>query len=257
MENNEPVPDKFNDKFVQNLLKLELFLNFYLNKVNLSNDEFNHIFIVAKKLLVKEMLIRPFSRMSFENYFEKIDVFFQNNFDIKTAVFKKKNILYINFCISLLYEILQIKEYLNKNRDQELLKIKLKFGYLIKSISESDLIIHSKQAQKDILLNNVFNIDFKIHISDNSINYQEKIRYIFENIKKIFNNLPVRSKRNTGYYVHVLDYSNILSYNNTIIAHIDTLLKSELDLSRLLVVCFLVLKIIDNLITIIKDLFRF
>jgi len=245
-------PDDFNDIFIENFLKLKFYLTFYLNKIDLSSKDFNNIIMAAHKILLKEKRIRPFSVEAYKKFSEDIDKFIYTNFEIKTYPFNLINLLFINFSINLLQKLLSLKDYLNKNKEKNMLKIKMRFSYLIKNLSVTDLIIMDKQFYNEIILNPVFNFDFKINIAHRILNYREKVIYLFDDIKKLFYSL-IKNKNKLK--TTIIDYENFLLYNESIVSFIETILKDELNLSRLLAVSYFILKITDHLSLLIKKIY--
>ncbi|MBU1077530.1 MAG: hypothetical protein KKH98_09575, partial [Spirochaetes bacterium] len=52
--------EQFDPYYADNLLKLILYLNFSINKIELNEQEFNNIFSVGKKLLLHDLFLNPF-----------------------------------------------------------------------------------------------------------------------------------------------------------------------------------------------------
>ncbi len=265
------IPDKFNDRFNETYLKLQLFLNFYFNNIQLTDNEFNLIFLSAKKLLLKEILINPFASRQLTRLYQKINTFIEDNFDIKSIQFEIENILYITLCINLLSVIQDIKKLFKKAVDEDLIKIKLKVGYLIKSLSNPELVFPHKNLKNEISLKKIFNIDLKIDVLSGPVDYNNKVVYLLDNIKKILKNLHQASGINKD--ERKLDHNTFFSYHDSITGYIDNLLKSDprsnplnkfgikrsgarFNLSGLLMASFLMLKIIDHIYIILNDIYR-
>lgn len=246
----------YSDDFNINFIQLHIYLNLYINKIDIDLNRFKEIITLLCSSQNQYEVLSPYFPSSLSDLYESLDNFILDELKIKNIPLKIDNLILATFYITLLKKIDKIKKYFNKKKNDDFLQIKMKIAHIVNNISKVDIIIPDNYFINELSISKIFNQDIIINFVHNSqiIDYQKIISYIAKNINSIFNLFSEIAQKNI---VDIrFDYNNFEIYNKNLISLVNDILENSIKKNDFNIVIFFILKLFNHIEIIVSNINR-